>query len=107
MALPGRAPRFVAFVFASWRPILVYSIYVHISLTGNPDRPALISSMPRLDARITARHSATMKKFSANYYVNQPFLPRVTFHTVTDVSHSQLAVTLTAILTVFAAWNFV
>ncbi|XP_011052042.1 PREDICTED: uncharacterized protein LOC105144685 isoform X2 [Acromyrmex echinatior] len=49
MALPGRAPRFVAFVFASWRPILVYSIYVHISLTGNPDRPALISSMPRLD----------------------------------------------------------
>lgn len=30
-------------------------------------------------ARITARHSATMKKFAANYYVNQPFLPLVTF----------------------------
>jgi len=30
-------------------------------------------------ARITARHSATMKKFATNYYVNQPFLLRVTF----------------------------
>jgi len=39
----------------------------------------LIETLHFFAARITTRHSATMKKFAANYYVNQPFLPRITF----------------------------